>query len=172
MKGRLFWPVAYGFYLALPSFQHRRLDRMGFGEFLSIEPLWLDLALVQELRSLWDSHFGAFLFSWGHMTPTLENVTRLTDLHVHGTALSGHSLTDYRHLVESYLNFSPSGESALRGVDRSEFFSVVGLSRLHRGLEESIASFYSRVAERLRGTLATSEGAQADLDLCRFLFLL
>ena len=93
------------------------------------------------------------------MTPTLEGVTRLTGLRVHGAALSGHSLTDYRHLVESYLSFSPSGEGALRGVDRSEFFSVVGLSGLHRGLEESIASFYSRVAERLRGTLATSEGA-------------
>ena len=40
------------------------------------------------------------------------------------------------------------------------------------GPEESIASFCSRVAGRLRGTLATSEGAQADLDLHRFLFLL
>ena len=106
------------------------------------------------------------------MTPTLEDVTRLTGLRVHGAALSGHSYIDYRHLVESYLNFSPSGEGALRGIDRSEFFSAVGLSGLHRGLEESIASFCSRVAERLRGTLSTSEGAQADLDLRRFLFLL
>ena len=106
------------------------------------------------------------------MTPTLEDVNRLTDLRVHGTTLSGHSLTDYRHLVESYLDFSPSGEGTLWGVDRSEFFSTVGLSGLRRGLEESIASFCSRVAERLRGTLATSEGAQADLDLRRFIFLL
>ena len=132
MKGRLFWPVAYGFYLALPSFHHRRLDRMGFGKFLLIEPFWLDLALVQELRSHWDSRSSAFLFSWAHMTPTLEDVIRLTGLRVHGAALSGHSLTDYRHLVESYLGFSPSGEGALRGVDRSEFFSAVGLSRLRR----------------------------------------
>ena len=73
--------------------------------------------------------------------------------------------------MESYLDFSPSGEGALRSVDRSEFFSAVGLSGLRRGPEESIASFCSRVAERLRGTLATSEGAQADLDLRRFLFL-
>ena len=106
------------------------------------------------------------------MTPTLEDVTRLTGLRVHGAALSGHSYTDYRHLVESYLDFSPSGEGALRRIDRSEFFSAVGLSGLRRGLEESIASFCSRVAGRLRGTLATSEGAQADLDLSRFLFLL
>ena len=106
------------------------------------------------------------------MTPTLEDVTRLTGLRVHGAALSGHSYTDYHHLVESYLDFSPSGEGALRGIDRSEFFSVVGLSRLRRGLEEPIASFCARVAGRLRGTLASSEGPQADLDLRRFLFLL
>ena len=106
------------------------------------------------------------------MTPTFEDVTRLTGLRVHRASLSGHSLTDYRHLVESYLSFSPSGEGALRGVDRSEFFSAVGLSGLCRGPEESIASFCSRVTERLRGTLATSEGPQADLDLRRFLFLL
>ena len=123
---------------------------MGFREFLSIELFWLDLALVQELQSCWDSHSGVFLFSWGHMTPTLEDVTRLTGLHVHGAALSGHSLTDYRHLVESYLGFSPSGDGALRGVDRGEFFSTVGLSRLRRGPEESIASFCSKVTRRLR----------------------
>ena len=145
---------------------------MGFGEFLLIEPFWLNHVLVQELRSRWDSRSGAFLFPWGHMTLTLEDVTRLTDLRVHGAALSGHSLTDYRHLVESYLGFSPSGDGALRGVDRSEFFSTVDLSGLRRGLEESIASFYSRVAGRLRDTLATSEGPQADLDLRQFLFLL
>ena len=106
------------------------------------------------------------------MTPTLEDVIRLTDLRVHGAALSGHSYTDYRHLVESYLSFSLSGEGALRSIDRSEFFSAVGLFGLRRGPEESIASFCSRVVRRLRGTLATSEGAQADLDLRRFLFLL
>ena len=84
------------------------------------------------------------------MTPTLEDVTRLTGLCVHGTALSGHSLTDYRHLVESYLGFSPSGEGALQGVDRSEFFSAVGLFGLCRSPVESIASFCSRVVGRLR----------------------
>ena len=106
------------------------------------------------------------------MTPTLENVTRLTNLRVHGTTLVGHSFTNYRHLVESYFGFSHSGVGALCSIDRSEFFSAVGLSGLHRGPEESIASFCARVAGRLRGTLATTEGPQADLDLCRFLFLL
>ena len=115
MKGRLFWPVAYGFYLALPSFQHRRLDRMSFEEFLSIKPFWLDLALVQELRSRWDSCSGAILFPWGHMTLTLEDVTHLTGLRVHRVALSGHSLTDYHHLVESYLDFLPVAMVLSRG---------------------------------------------------------
>ena len=117
-------------------------------------------------------HSGSFLFPWGHMTPTLEDVTQLTGLRVHGTALLGYSLTDYHHLVESYLDFSPSADGALRGVDRSEFFSAIGLSGLRRSPEESIASFCSRVVGRLRGTLPISEGAQADLDLSRFLFLL
>ena len=106
------------------------------------------------------------------MTPTLEDVTQLSSLRVHGAALSGHSYTDYRHLVESYLDFSPNGEGALRSVDRSEFFSAVGLSGLRRGLKESIASFCTRVVGRLRDTLATTEGPQVDLDLRRFLFLL
>ena len=69
------------------------------------------------------------------MTLTLEDVTRLTGLRIHGVALSGHSFTDYRHLVESYLGFSHSGDGALRSIDRSEFFSAVGLSGLHRGPE-------------------------------------
>ena len=60
--------------------------------------------------------------------------------------------------MESYLGFSPSDEGALRSIDRSEFFSAVGLSGLCRGPEESIASFCSRVAGRLRGTLTTTEG--------------
>ena len=46
------------------------------------------------------------------------------------------------------------------------------MSGLRRGPEESIAPFCARVAGRLRGTLASSEGPQADLDLRRFLFLL
>ena len=98
------------------------------------------------------------------MPPTLEDVTRLTGLRVHGAALSGHSYTDYRHLVESYLGFSPSGEGALRSIDRSEFFSAVGLSGLRRGPEEPIASFCARVVGRLRGTLTTFEGAHAYLN--------
>ena len=93
------------------------------------------------------------------MTPTLEDVTRLTGLRVHGAALSGHSYTDYRHLVESYLGFSPSGEGVLQSIDRSDFFSAVGLSGLHRGQDELIASFCDRVAGQLRGTLSSSEGA-------------
>ena len=106
------------------------------------------------------------------MTPTLEDVTRLTDIRVHGTTLSGYSFTDYRHLVESHLSFSPSGTGAVRSINRSDFFFVVGLSILCRGQEESITAFCARVAGRLRGTLATFERAQADLDLRRFLFLL
>ena len=64
------------------------------------------------------------------MTPTLEDVTRLIGLRVHGAIFSGHSFIDYRHLVESYLNFSHSGTDALRSIDRGEFFSAVGLSGL------------------------------------------
>ena len=101
--------MIYGFYLALPPFQHRRLGRMGFGEFMSIKSFWLDLTLIQDLRGHWDLRSRSFLFSWGHMTLTLNDVTRLTDLRVHGAALSGHSFIDYCHLVESHLRFSPSG---------------------------------------------------------------
>ena len=49
---------------------------------------------------------------------------------------------------------------------------MVGLFGLRRGQEESITAFCARVAGRLKGTLATSEGLQADFDLPHFLFLL
>ena len=61
------------------------------------------------------------------MTPTLKDVMRLTGLRVHGAALSGHSYTDYHHLVESHLDFSPRGTGLVRGIGRSEFFSMVDL---------------------------------------------
>ena len=171
-KDWLFWPMVYSFYLALPPFQYRKLDRMGFRELLSIEPFWLDLSLIQDLRRHWDSCSRSFLFPWGHKTPTLEDVTRLTGLRVHEATLPGHSYTDYRHLVESHLTFSPCGSGPVREVGRSDFFSMVGLSGLYRGQDESTTTFYDRVARQLRGTLSSSKGAQVDLDLCRFLFLL
>ena len=106
------------------------------------------------------------------MTPTLEDVTRLTDLRVHEVALSRRTYIDCRPMMESYLDFSPKGTGPIRGVGKSEFFSVVGLFRLHRGLDESITSFCTRVVRQLRCTLATFEGPLADLDLRCFLFLL
>ena len=38
---------------------------------------------------------------------------QLTGLRVHGATLSGHSYTDYCHLVESYLDFSPPNGGSL-----------------------------------------------------------
>ena len=96
----------------------------------------------------------------------------MIDLCVHGTALFGHSYIDYRHLVESHLDFSPNGTRPVRGIGRSEFFSVVGLFGLHRGQNELITTFCDRVVGQLRGTLSSSEGPQVDTDLRHFLFLL
>ena len=105
------------------------------------------------------------------MTLTLEDVTQLTGLCVYGEPLSRCTYIDYRHLVERYLGFSPEGDGSIKGVSRSELFSVMGLSGLHGGLEESLTSFCSRVSRHVRGTLVTFEISATDFDLHRFLFL-
>ncbi|MQL72030.1 hypothetical protein Taro_004358 [Colocasia esculenta] len=53
---------------------------MGLGEILRMGRMRVDPALTQALRSRWDTEATAFAFPWEHMIPSLEDVSRITEL--------------------------------------------------------------------------------------------
>ncbi|MQM06423.1 hypothetical protein Taro_039246 [Colocasia esculenta] len=57
---------------------------MGFSEVFRMERMRADSALTQALRSRWDAEATAFVFPWGHMVPSLEDVSRITGLRIYG----------------------------------------------------------------------------------------
>ncbi|MQM03665.1 hypothetical protein Taro_036452 [Colocasia esculenta] len=71
-------------FLAFPPFQRERVEEMGFGEILRMGRMRVDSALTQDLRSRWDTEATAFVFPWGHMIPSLEDVSRITGLRIYG----------------------------------------------------------------------------------------
>ncbi|MQM16457.1 hypothetical protein Taro_049413 [Colocasia esculenta] len=104
LRSRLGWAVIRAIYDALPDFQIRRLEGMGFGPFLPLEELTPDVALIQALKERWDPEFHAFLFPWGHMVPTLEDVVRITGLRVDGQAVTGTTYRSYQEPMERMLD--------------------------------------------------------------------
>ncbi|MQM04041.1 hypothetical protein Taro_036832 [Colocasia esculenta] len=88
----------------------------------------VDSALTLALWSRWDAEATAFVFPWGHMIPSLEDVSQITGLRVYG---------------------KPVGKSA-------------------RESEDEYLEWLVRVSWR---ELASEPGAEADMDLRRFLVL-
>src|SRR5262249_2556707 len=99
------WPLIYALHESMPDFQKVNLTDMGFGELLSVRPFWIDVALLQALRDYWDSASNCFLLPWGHMTPSLEDVTRITGLRVHGRPVTGSLEEDYRDKARDLLGY-------------------------------------------------------------------
>ncbi|MQL69597.1 hypothetical protein Taro_001901 [Colocasia esculenta] len=122
----------------------RRLEGMGFRPFLRLEELAPDVALIQALKERWGLGCHAFLFPWGHMVPTLEDVVRITGLRVDGQEVTGTTYTSYQEPVERLL-----------------------------GLEtgEGQAEHMERMTDDVRAAMAEEEGEAADRDLQRFLTL-
>ncbi|MQL69637.1 hypothetical protein Taro_001916 [Colocasia esculenta] len=104
MRARVSWTLVLAAFLAFPRFQRERVEEMGFGEIFRIERMRVDLALTQALRSRWDSEASAFAFPWGHMIPSLEDVSRITGLNVYGRAVSGYTYPCYHSLAERLLD--------------------------------------------------------------------
>ncbi|MQM21985.1 hypothetical protein Taro_055032 [Colocasia esculenta] len=84
MRARVSWTVVLVVFLAFPPFQRERVEEMGFGEILRMERMRVDPALTQALRSRWDTEATAFVFPWGHMIPSLEDVSWITGLRIYG----------------------------------------------------------------------------------------
>ncbi|MQL74925.1 hypothetical protein Taro_007301 [Colocasia esculenta] len=139
MRARVSWTLVLAAFLAFPPFQRERVEEMGFGQIFRIERMRVDPALTQALRSRWDTEASAFMFPWGHMIPSLEDVSRITGLRVYGRAVSGYTYPCYHDLAERLLDLPVERES-----------------------EDEYLARLARVSQR---ELASEPGPQADLDL-------
>ncbi|MQL68911.1 hypothetical protein Taro_001219 [Colocasia esculenta] len=169
MRARVSWTLVLAAFLALPPFQRERVDEMGFGQVFRIERMRVDPALTQALRSRWDTEASAFAFPWGHMIPSLEDVSRITGLRVYGRAVSGYTYPCYHDLTERLLDLPMERRSSL--VPRVALQESLGLFEAEKNAGETEDGYLERLARVSRRELASEPGPQADLDLRRFLVL-
>ncbi|MQM00029.1 hypothetical protein Taro_032759 [Colocasia esculenta] len=170
LRSRLGWSVIRAVYDALPEFQVLRLEGMGFGPFLRLEELTPDVALIQALNERWDPECQAFLFPWGHMVPTLEDVVWITGLRVDGQAVTGTTYTSYQEPVERLLELEVRGERSSL-VGRTALQASLGIASVRHRTGEGQAEYLARLTEDARAVLVEEEGEAADRDLRRFLIL-
>ncbi|MQM16388.1 hypothetical protein Taro_049345 [Colocasia esculenta] len=169
MRARVSWTLVLAVFLAFPPFQRERVEEMGFGEIFRIERMRVNPALTQALRSRWDAEASAFAFPWGHMIPSLEDVSRITGLRVYGRAVSGYTYPCYHELAEQLLDLPVERRSSL--VPRVALQESLGLYEAGKNTGESEDEYLERLARVSRRELASEPGPQADLDLRRFLVL-
>ncbi|MQL97917.1 hypothetical protein Taro_030619 [Colocasia esculenta] len=169
MRARVSWTLVLAAFLALPPFQRERVDEMGFGQVFRIERMRVDPALTQALRSSWDTEASAFVFPWGHMIPSLEDVSRITGLRVYGRAVSGYTYPCYHDLAERLLDLPVERRSSL--VPRVALQESLGLFEAGKNAGETEDEYLERLARVSRRELASEPGPQADLDLRHFLVL-
>ncbi|MQM08803.1 hypothetical protein Taro_041660 [Colocasia esculenta] len=142
---------------------------MGFGEIFRMERMRVDPALTQALRSRWDVEATTFVFPWGHMIPSLEDVSRITGLRVYGKPVSGFTYPCYHDLAERLLELPVERRSSL--VPRVALQESLGLYEVGKSAGESEDEYLERLVRISRRELASEPGAEADMDLRRFLVL-
>ncbi|MQL95447.1 hypothetical protein Taro_028109 [Colocasia esculenta] len=146
-----------------------RVEEMGFGEIFRMDRMRADPALTQALRSRWDAEVTAFAFPWGHMIPSLEDVSRITGLRIYGRAVSGYTYPCYHDLAERLLELPVERSSSL--VPRVPLQESLGLFDVGKVAGESDDEHLDRLTRVSRRELAVERGAQVDLDLRCFLVL-
>ncbi|MQM10776.1 hypothetical protein Taro_043674 [Colocasia esculenta] len=169
MRARVSWTLVLAAFLALPPFQRDRVEEMGFGVIFRTERMRVDPALTQALRSRWDTKANAFVFPWGHMIPSLEDVSRITGLRVYGKAVSGYTYPCYHDIAKQLLDLPVERRSSL--LPRVALQKSLGLFEAGKNAGESEDEYLERLARVSRRELASELGSQADLDLRRFLVL-
>ncbi|MQL91020.1 hypothetical protein Taro_023627 [Colocasia esculenta] len=142
---------------------------MGLREILRMGRMRVDPALTQALRSRWDIEATAFAFPWGHMIPSLEDVSRITALRVYGRPVSCYTYPYYHELAEQLLDLPVERRSSL--VPRVALQESLGLYEAGKNAGESEDEYLERLSRVSQRELASEPGQQADLDLCRFLVL-
>ncbi|MQL77831.1 hypothetical protein Taro_010248 [Colocasia esculenta] len=166
MRARVSWTLVLAAFLALPPFQRDRVEEMGFGAVFRTKRMRVDPTLTQALRSRWDTEANAFVFSWGHMIPSLEDVSRITGLRVYGKAVSDYTYPCYHDIAERLLDLPVERRSSL--VPRVALQESLGQFEAGKNVGESEDEYLERLARVSRRELASEPGPQADLDLCRF----
>ncbi|MQM22527.1 hypothetical protein Taro_055580, partial [Colocasia esculenta] len=169
MRARVSWTVVLAVFLAFPPFQRERVEEMGFREIFRMNRMRADSALTQALQSRWDAEATAFVFPWGHMIPSLEDVSRITWLRVHGISVSGYTYPFYHDLAQRLLELPVERRSSL--VLRVPLQESLGLFDVRKGAGESEDEHLDKLVQVSRRELESDPGAQADLDLRRFLVL-
>ncbi|MQL69985.1 hypothetical protein Taro_002273 [Colocasia esculenta] len=169
MRARVSWTLILAVFLAFPHFQREWIEEMGFGEIFRMERMRVDPALTQALQSRWDAEATAFIFPWGHMIPSLEDVRRITGLRVYGNPVSGFTYPCYHDLAERLLELPVERRSSL--VPRVALQESLGLYEVGKSAGESEDEYLEWLVRISRRELASEPGAEADMDLRRFLVL-
>ncbi|MQL89316.1 hypothetical protein Taro_021900 [Colocasia esculenta] len=169
MRARVSWTLVLAVFLEFPHFQRDRIEEMGFGEIFRIERMRVDSALTQALRSRWDAEATAFVFPWGHMIPSLEDVSRITGLKVYGRPVSGFTYPCYHDLAERLLELPVDRRSSL--IPRVALQASLGLHEAGKSTGESEDEYLERLVRVSQRELASEPGAEADIYLRRFLVL-
>src|SRR5262249_50124213 len=166
------WPLVYALHESMPGFQKTNLSEMGFGELLSVRPFWIDTALLQALKDHWDDDCNCFLLPWGHMTPSLEDVTRITGLRVHGRPVTGMLKEDYREAARDLLGYEDDKTGPLTSILGSKLTGLLWASELRKRPDESLDQYVARVRASVGEKWAQREGRRARRELRAFLLLL
>ncbi|MQL68119.1 hypothetical protein Taro_000433 [Colocasia esculenta] len=173
MRPRTMWPLVVAAYRGLPTFQRERVREMGFGSILEIEPFFVDPPVIQVIRDRWDRASHSFLFPWGHMVPSLEDVARITGLRVDGEVVTGVTYADYTDLTQQLLGLEPFGQDDYerRMVGRVALLQSLGLAGARQKADELLPAFVERAAGFTRATYGqdAEDTVRADRDLRRFL---
>ncbi|MQL70651.1 hypothetical protein Taro_002977 [Colocasia esculenta] len=169
MRARVSWIVVLAVFLAFPPFQRERVEEMGFGEIFRMERMRADPALTQALRSRWDAEATTFVFPWGHMIPSLEDVSRITVLRIYGRPVSGYTYPYYHDLAQRLLELPVERRSSL--VPRVPLQESLGLFDVGKVAGESEDEHLDRLTRVSHRELASDPGVQTDLNLRRFLIL-
>ncbi|MQL73073.1 hypothetical protein Taro_005406 [Colocasia esculenta] len=176
MRPRTMWPLVVAAYRGLLAFQRERVREMGFGSILEIEPFFVDPPLIQVIRDRWDRVSRSFLFPWGHMVPSLEDVARITGLRVDGEAVTGVTYADYTDLTQQLLGLEPFGQDdhERRMVGWVALLQSLGLAGARQKADELLPAFVERAAGFARATYGqdAEDTVRADRDLRRFLVFL
>ncbi|MQL89994.1 hypothetical protein Taro_022575 [Colocasia esculenta] len=173
MRPRIMWPLVVAAYRGLPAFQRERVREMGFGSILETELFFVDPPLIQVIRDRWDRASRTFLFPWGHMVPSLEDVARITGLQVDGEAVIGVTYADYTDLTQQLLGLEPFGQDdhERRMVRRVALLQSLGLAGMWQKADELLPAFVEWAAGLARATYGqdAEDTVRADRDLRQFL---
>ncbi|MQL79626.1 hypothetical protein Taro_012065, partial [Colocasia esculenta] len=101
--------------------------------------------------------------------PSLEDVSQITGLRIYGRPVSGYTYPCYHDLAERLLELPVERRSSL--VPRVALQASLGLHEVGKSVGESEDEYLERLVRVSRRELASEPGAEADMDLRRFLVL-